>query len=84
MTCVRSHFHNFRKLTTSIKCDLCGKTFSWSGHLNTQNKLKSTHMGVKLLQFDLCVNTFSQSGNLNKHKCIYPLKCDFGYDWNNF
>ena len=47
------------------KCDSCGKTFSYSGHLKTH--FSSVHNMKKDHKCDLCGKEFSQVGYLKKH-----------------
>ena len=54
-----------------FKCDLCEKSFSWSGNLTTQKQIQFNSNGSKI---------FSTSGNLTTHKWVHievkPFKCD--------
>ena len=59
------------------KCDICKKTYSQFGHVNT-NKL--VHIGVNPFKCDICEKEFYWSSILNTHKLIHtgvkPFKCD--------
>lgn len=68
----------FNALKKSRACDICGKQFRSTGHLNRH---KLTHFNVKPFACPVCDMKFSQKSVLQTHSLIHQRASPFNCKW---
>ena len=63
---------NNPRIESSLKCDLCNKTFTKRGNLNKHNG--SVHVSIRKFKCDRCDKTYKLKQHLNKHIGIFHDK----------